>query len=215
MIISLRWRHRGRQNPAYRATPHFIFQSIAASLGLNRGFEIMSLSFSDAAKAKQLRDYFNSNGRIYIVIDATGDDVELPENLKGDPALRLILNMRMPQQIHIRDDRLESDFSFSGRIYPCRIPMHTIWGAYHPEGELEQGIIWDDSVPEMIKSIVQSARSNPDAGSEIAIDTDNEPTQPRGSSSMTVIHGGNKTEPSDTDSAETGARKTSHLRVVK
>ena len=92
----------------------------------------MSLSFADAAKAKELRDYFNRYGRIYIVVDATGDDVVLPDNLKGDPALRLVLSLRMPQQIHIRDDRLDSDFSFSGQIYACRIPMHTIWAAYQP-----------------------------------------------------------------------------------
>jgi len=90
----------------------------------------MSLSFSDAAKAKQLREYFNRHGRIYIVVDATRDEVVVPESLHGDPALRLVLNVRMPQTIRIQDDRLDSDFSFSGQIFGCQIPMHTIWAAY-------------------------------------------------------------------------------------
>ena len=76
----------------------------------------MSLSFADAAKAKQLREYFAEHSRIYIVVDATSDDVDLPDSLKGDPALRLILNSRMPQMIHIREDALESNFSFSGAL---------------------------------------------------------------------------------------------------
>ncbi|PIP03161.1 MAG: hypothetical protein COW18_13925 [Zetaproteobacteria bacterium CG12_big_fil_rev_8_21_14_0_65_54_13] len=178
----------------------------------------MSLSFADAAKAKELRDYFNRYGRIYIVVDATGDDVVLPDNLKGDPALRLVLSLRMPQQIHIRDDRLDSDFSFSGQIYACRIPMHTIWAAYQPEGELEQGIIWDDSVPEIIKSMVQAVRSNqPDDDSDQP-SGDQEAEPAAAPSPMTVIEGGGGAvtgeEPAPAPDAP-GERKVSHLRVVK
>ncbi len=173
----------------------------------------MSLSFSDAAKAKQLREYFAQHGRIYIVVDATGDDVQVPESLKGDPALRLVLNARMPQTIHIRDDSLDSDFSFSGVTHPCSIPMHTIWAAYLPEGDLEQGVIWDDSVPEMIKAIVQAVRNNigepdptnPDQQDEAATDESAVP------STITVINGG-ATQKEDSEPAP---RKTGHLRVVK
>lgn len=184
----------------------------------------MSLSFSDAAKAKKLREYFNRHGRIYIVVDATQDDVLVPESLSGDPALRLVLNMRMPQIIHINDDRLDSDFSFSGQTFSCQIPMHTIWAAYLPEGELEQGIIWDDSVPEMIKAIVQAVRSNmsdegvqelhdqKNAKAELADESALEmvnttPIKP----SITVIEGGAKNKK---DGGEK-SRKSNHLRVVK
>ena len=178
----------------------------------------MSLSFSDAAKAKQLREYFNRHGRIYIVVDATSDDVQVPDSLKGDPALRLVLNVRMPQMIHIKDDRVDSDFSFSGQIYACQIPMHTIWAAYLPEGDLEQGIIWDDSVPEMIKAIVQAVRSNM---SEEGVEELQQAKADRAEavtesdaavvSTITVIDGGGK----DSDEGEPKERKTSHLRVVK
>jgi len=180
----------------------------------------MSLSFADAAKAKQLREYFAAHGRIYIVIDATSDDVDIPDSLKGDPALRLILNSRMPQVIHIREDSLESNFSFSGVAYPCKVPMHTIWAAYLPEGDLDQGIIWDDSVPEMIKAIVQAVSTHmPDDAEEqdestttqaAAKDIADEPAV----SPIKVIEGGGakKEETADEKPKE---RKTSHLRVVK
>lgn len=118
----------------------------------------MSLSFSDAAKAKQLREFFARHGRIYIVVDATGDEVDVPDYLKGDPALRLVLNVRMPQPIYISDGMIESEFSFSGQAHLCRIPMHMIWATYLPGGEMEQGIIWEQDVPETIRSVVQAVR---------------------------------------------------------
>jgi len=179
----------------------------------------MSISFSDAAKAKTLREYFFRHGRIYIVVDATSDDVSLPESLKGDPALRLVLNSRMPQPILIRDDRLESDFSFSGTVYACRIPMHTIWATYLPDGDLEQGIIWDEDVPELIRAIVKAVRSNmPDAdetkdtaqedSGRVPADGDKQDSVAAG---VSVIDGGAAAD------RKTGRpdRKTGHLRVVK
>jgi len=176
----------------------------------------MTLSFSDAAKAKKLREYFNRHGRIYIVVDATQDDVLVPESLSGDPALRLVLNIRMPQVIHIHDDRIDSDFSFSGQIFSCQIPMHTIWATYLPEGELEQGIIWDDSVPEMIKAIVQAVHSDMPADGVDAAHSPPVITPPSERdnsriSNITVIDGGGKTSSSDVPKE----RKTNHLRVVK
>lgn len=119
----------------------------------------MSLSFANAAKAKKLKEFFQQHGRIYIVVDATSDEVVVPGFLKGDPALRLVLNMRMPQVIHIREDALESDFSFSGQAHTCRIPMSRIWAAYLPEGDMEQGIIWEEDVPETIRAVVSAVRS--------------------------------------------------------
>ncbi len=185
----------------------------------------MSLSFADAAKAKQLREYFNRHGRIYIVVDATRDEVIVPESLHGDPALRLILNVRMPQMIKICDDRLDSDFSFSGQIFPCHIPMHTIWAAYLPAGDLEQGIIWDDSVPEMIKAIVQTVRSNmsDEAVQDLkdqtpAAQTDSAmPVQKKtaATSGISVIEGGGGEHKTDDSGTQKTARKASHLRVVK
>jgi len=126
----------------------------------------MSLSFANAAKAKKLKEFFQQHGRIYIVVDATSDEVVVPDFLKGDPALRLVLNMRMPQVIHIREDLLESDFSFSGQIHTCRIPMSRIWAAYLPEGDIEQGIIWEEDVPETIRAVVSAVRSLQEDGAE-------------------------------------------------
>ena len=157
----------------------------------------MSLSFSDAAKAKKLREFFAQHGRIYIVVNATNDDVQIPEHFRGDPALRLVLNSRMPQPIYIRDDAVDSDLSFSGQIYACHIPMHAIWAAYLPEGDLEQGIVWDNDVPEMIRSIVQAVRGM--QNHEEVETSDN----------------GEETQPSSREEVLPEGRRVGHLRVIK
>ena len=155
----------------------------------------MSLSFVNAAKAKKLNAFFQQHGRIYVVVDATSDEVIVPNFLKGDPALRLVLNMRMPQPIHIRDDALESDFSFSGQVYTCRIPMDRIWAAYLPEGDMESGIVWEEDVPETIRAVVNAVRSlkEGDATAD-AGDAEEAPVEP-------------EEKPAE--------RKVRHLRVVK
>lgn len=160
----------------------------------------MSLSFANAAKAKKLNEFFQKHGRIYIVVDATSDEVVVPGFLKGDPALRLVLNLRMPQPIHIREDALESDFSFSGQVYTCRVPMERIWAAYLPEGDMEHGIVWEEDVPETIRAVVNAVRSlQEEPGEEQPV--------------AQVEEAGEASAPAvDERPAE---RKVRHLRVVK
>jgi stringent starvation protein B len=122
----------------------------------------MDVNFTQAAKAKQLKQFFQQHGRIYIVVNATSDDVVVPEHLHGDPALRLVLNVRMPQPVRMHDEVLESKFTFHGTPFSCRIPMHTIWAAYLPDQHLDTGIMWENDMPETIKSIINAVRSQQD-----------------------------------------------------
>jgi len=154
----------------------------------------MSIDFAAASKARSLRDYFSRHGRIYIVVDATRDDVVVPHHLHGDPALRLVLNVRMPQPIFIRDDAVESDFSFSGRVLSCRIPIAAIWAAYRPDESLEQGIVWEDSIPETIRVVIRAVM---EVGDQTA--TAEEPAA---------------SEEQSEPLADTG-RRHGHLRVIK
>ncbi len=169
----------------------------------------MSLSFANAAKAKKLNQFFQKHGRIYIVVDATSDEVIVPNFLKGDPALRLVLNMRMPQPIHIREDALESDFSFSGQVYTCRIPMNRIWAAYLPEGDMEQGIVWEEDVPETIRAVVNAVRSLQNDSA-----TDDEGVEEEvGEQPVVQIEESNEVTTVEDDKPV--ERKVRHLRVVK
>ena len=127
------------------------------SLLLLGGF-CLDTQWSDAAKARKLQKYFQKHGRIYVVVDASAEGVRVPKGLKGDPALSLVLNVRMPQPVHIQDDALESEFSFSGTVFPCHLPMRNIWAAYVPEQGIDAGILWEDDVPESVRTVVSAAR---------------------------------------------------------
>ncbi len=158
--------------------------------------------FSDAAKAKQIRAFFQRHGRIYIVVDATGDDVDVPERFRGDPALRLVLNVRMPQPIHIRSDAVESELSFGGVPYPCRIPMRRIWAMYVPGREQETGVVWEQDVPEIIRAVAQAARAS--AAEDAQAQEPAPDAEARGAP-----------EPSEPSEPSTPRRRARHLRVVK
>jgi len=113
---------------------------------------------ADAAKARKLRAFFQKHGRIFIVVDATAEAVRVPQYLKSDPALRLVLSVRMPQPISFHDDALKSELSFSGKVFPCRIPMRYIWASYVPEQGMDAGILWEADMPDSIRAVVSAAR---------------------------------------------------------
>jgi len=170
----------------------------------------MSIEFAGAAKARELRTYFSRHGRIYIVVDATGDAVTVPEHLHGDPALRLVLNVRMPQHIHIRADTLDSDFTFSGSSFHCVIPMRSIWAAYVPGQQLENGILWADDIPETIRAVLKAVRNVPDeAMNDINSDAQSSPA-PDAAISATV-----QDAATSSDAASSSGKRAGHLRVVK
>jgi len=202
----------------------------------------MSIEFAGAAKARELREYFSRHGRIYIVVNTTGDEVLVPDHLRGDPALRLVLNVRMPQHIKITDDCLESDFTFSGVPFHCVIPMQAIWAAYMPEQQLENGMLWEGDVPETIRAVVSAVRSmredEPEASAgpshlravgskQSPAEADasrasenqlvaSEPVEGGSDESESVEHGSDADEPASDKQAPSGTgRRVGHLRVVK
>jgi len=162
------------------------------------------LEIAAAAKARQLREYFSRHGRIYIVVNAMDDDVVVPERLRGDPALRLVLNVRMPQAIHIRDDVLESEFSFSGGLFRCSIPMPAIWAAYVPEQQIGNGILWENDVPEAVRDVIRAVRGMREEGGDAEA----------GNMRTANLPAGDK-KPEGGAAQQTGGRRAGHLRVVK
>ncbi len=113
-----------------------------------------SIDFTQAAKARQLKNYFQQHGRIYIVVDASREDCIVPQHLKHDPALNLVLNTRMPQAIEIDLDGVRSRFSFSGQPFDCHIPLAAVWAAYLPGGNMEDGLIWEQDVPAVVRTVL-------------------------------------------------------------
>ncbi len=113
-------------------------------------------TMDDARKAREIRDYFDRYGKIHLIVDATRDDVTVPPHLKGDPALCLLLNVRMPQRIDIGKDGVASCLSFSGQPFSCHVPMAAIWAVYQPQGSLEEGLVWPEAIPSEVQQVMQT-----------------------------------------------------------
>ncbi|MDX8393230.1 MAG: ClpXP protease specificity-enhancing factor SspB [Mariprofundales bacterium] len=116
------------------------------------------MEFEHKRKAKQLHDYFMQQGRIFIVVDATQDDVELPQHCLEDPSLRLILNTRMPHRIIIDDKGVHTTLSFGGIAHTCFIPLDSIWAAYSSADEdmFDKGLVWENSMPESMAVLMRA-----------------------------------------------------------
>ncbi|MBF0281576.1 MAG: hypothetical protein HQM07_03300 [Zetaproteobacteria bacterium] len=115
----------------------------------------MSINLAAVAKAKQLNAFLQEQVRIYIMVDATLEGVEVPQFLLGDPALRLVLNLRMPQTITINSKGVESNLSFSGRVHQCVIPLDAIWAACDRDGDIQSGMFWEESIPAAMREALQ------------------------------------------------------------
>jgi stringent starvation protein B len=129
------------------------------------------INFARANKVRKLRRYFEQQGRIYIVVDATRQDVVLPEHLKGDPAVNLVLNIRMPQRIDIAEDAVRSRFSFNGQASDCEIPIDAIWASYTPGTNMEDGLVWEESVPEVVRSVMAMLEAQEEQQQQATDDT--------------------------------------------
>jgi len=119
----------------------------------------MLQTLNQAQKSKDIQAFFQEQGRIHIVVDARREDVILPAHLKGNPALRLVLNCRMPQSIHFFHNRIESKFSFSGVSSLCIIPIQAIWAACHPEHIIDSDLMWEDDIPDILLTSVAEAEA--------------------------------------------------------
>ncbi len=156
----------------------------------------MESNIANAAKARKLKQYFERHGRIFIVVDASRDGVVLPDHLLGDPALKLILNVRMPQPIYFRDDYLESTFSFSGQSFACHIPLEAIWAACLSNQEIDNGMIWEKDMPESVQEVLSAVRNLQETDSG---QSENQPE-------------GDTVKKAETDKAQ---KTRKHLRVIK
>ncbi|MBF0159312.1 MAG: hypothetical protein HQL58_07280 [Magnetococcales bacterium] len=99
-------------------------------------------------KADVVRILLNQEGRVMLCLDATCSGVAVPRRFASDQGLRLILNIQMPQPIHIGANAIESELRFGGIPHYCIIPYQALWGAYNPD--TGHGMLWRDSMPEEV-----------------------------------------------------------------
>lgn len=176
-----------------------------------------SIDLHRVAKAKQLQAFLQEQVRIYIMVDATRDDVDVPEFLQGDPALRLVLNLRMPQIITIDYASIRSDLSFSGQVHACTIPLDAVWAACDKNGDMTAGLFWEESVPSLMREAMRVLSDVDLADSTIEHSVDDIVARiSLASESDSRLEDAEKPgEEADTKPGSSKRAKASHLRVIK
>src|SRR5262245_18367416 len=163
-----------------------------------------------------------AEGDTMLCLDARHQGVCVPPQHANNHALRLILNLNLPQPIEFSTQGVSANLSLGGRRYTCYIPMEAVWAAFNPD--TMQGMMWPDSMPAEVKADLalrqqqeasQSHTSPPQPAPRAAAPT--KTSKPRGRL-RPVTRAAQKTADKDTtnkDDKELPPRQRVHLRIVK
>ena len=80
-----------------------------------------------------------SSGKIFLHINLSEGDVDIPRSFLGDETLTLSLSRRFPDiQLQLTPITLKAQLSFAGERYPCVIPYSSIFGITSPNEEEQE-----------------------------------------------------------------------------
>jgi len=103
----------------------------------------------------------------HLVVDATGDDVEVPRQFVQDGKIVLNISFNATNGLTMRNDRVEFNARFGGQTYFVRVPLHAVQGIY--ARETGQGMIFsDEDVPPPSGNSPDSGGSPADGGDKPA-----------------------------------------------
>lgn len=132
-------------------------------------------------------------------VDSRKDQVDVPLNYQGNPALTLKLSYFFQGETTHDESAVISYLKFDGQYAQCSIPWAAIWGITSSDGENR---VWPEDVPREV--FVKMARNKlVEAGKKLfgkekASTSSNEPT-----------------ESTKTNGSESKAKRDSHLKRIK
>lgn len=88
-------------------------------------------------------------------LDATLENVLLPEHLMGGNRVTLKLSRLFRGGLDLQEDKIVTDLLFNGRYFTCQIPLVSIWGLTSAQGA---HMIWPESVP---KDVLEAMSKTP------------------------------------------------------
>jgi stringent starvation protein B len=94
-----------------------------------------------------------------IALDPTCEGVKLPKDLMSKDTVRLNLSNTFSGPMQFRDDKVIATLSFSGVSFECHIPYKAIF-AVMIAGNLEDAIVFDESIPQTTKRLIPLLESN-------------------------------------------------------
>lgn len=78
----------------------------------------------------------------HLVVDATGNDVEVPRQYVQDGKIVLNISYHATNGLTIGNERVEFNARFGGQTHYVRVPIHSVQGIY--ARETGQGMIFSD-----------------------------------------------------------------------
>ncbi|MFQ5716971.1 MAG: ClpXP protease specificity-enhancing factor SspB [Nitrospinales bacterium] len=136
--------------------------------------------------------YLLEKGDALVCLDARKPGVKVPANHKGDPTLRLVLNLNFRRPMEITQEGIYATLAFQGRPSRCVVPFESVWAIFEPS--LKEGQVWEESVPKDMAPALEPAAPGSQKTSE-----------PRGNPFARKVPGG----------SSRAKRDRSHLRVIK
>ena len=141
-----------------------------------------------------------AEGDTMLCLDARHADACVPPHQAGNPALRLVLNLKFPRPIEVSEEGIGVNLSFGGRRFDCYIPMGALWAAFNPH--TMEGTVWQESAsPEVLEGLKAQMQEKQDAEPAAA---------GAGKAGPTVVPRTNGEAP-----ASATPRKRGHLRLLK
>ena len=98
-----------------------------------------------------------AKGDTMLCVDSQHPEVQVPDAHRGDPDLRLILNLGFRHGIRVLQQGIEAELLFGGLPHTCWIPFDSLWAVYNPHSG--EGYLWPSSVPKPLRGTVDSAAS--------------------------------------------------------
>ncbi len=83
---------------------------------------------------------------IFICVDATADNVILPQAHKLTTDLRLILSLNFRHTPEFHDEHIAVTLLFGGVPFDCILPYASIWGIY--KDDFTKSYFWEEEMPD-------------------------------------------------------------------
>lgn len=113
------------------------------------------------SKLDVLKECLDRPGPTMVMLDSRREGVDVPDQHRGNPTLRLNLSLRFSGQLTVEDDRVVVDLRFAGTPHRCILPFSAVFLIGHRDGN---PVIWvDDAPPEVVGGSQHETPGNPRA----------------------------------------------------
>ncbi len=97
-------------------------------------------------KKKCFEDWMKAD-HVLLHLDSNNERVDVPPNLKGNPALTLKLSYQFHGETTHDENSVTSYLRFAGEYHKCLIPWNAIWAITSSGGEQR---VWRQSIPKEV-----------------------------------------------------------------